>query len=258
MNEILETAPATAESAFLLDIDDLPLPYLEMNARGIITRANRAALALHHPEQGELIGKSGWDMMAIDEKDLSYATFLSHMASGEELPVISRSLFDRSGTFRVYEIHAGLIRDAEGKPAGMRMLCVDVTGARKALEDARRDCQWLVSAMQSLSEACILADALGTIRSMNRAAEELSGWCACDLTGMAMEELLPVQAFPPGGSTLLDYRAMLEGACRGTAGVLTRERKELRVEISTSPIVDRESGSVSGVAVLLLKTGGAA
>jgi len=50
---------------------------------------------------------------------------------------------------------------------------------------------------------------------------------------------------------------MLEGACRGTAGLLTRGRKELRVEISTSPIVNRESGSVSGVAVLLRKTGGA-
>ncbi|MGA2206123.1 MAG: PAS domain S-box protein [Terracidiphilus sp.] len=257
MNEILETAPATAAPAFLLDIDDLPLPYLEMNARGIITRANRATLALHHPEQGVLIGKSGWDLMALDEKDLSYATFLSHMASGEELPVISRSLFDRSGAFRVYEIHASLIRDAEGKPAGMRVLCVDVTGARKALEDARRDCQWLESTIQSLPEACILMDALGTIRSMNRAAEELSGWCARDLKGMAMEELLPVQAFPPGGSKLLDYRAMLEGACRGTAGLLTRGRKELRVEISTSPIVNRESGSVSGVAVLLRKTGGA-
>lgn len=257
MNEILEAAPATAASAFLLDIDDLPLPYLEMNARGTITRANRATLALHHPEQGELIGKSGWDLMALDEKDLSCATFLSHMASGEELPVIPRSLFDRSGTFRVYEIHASLIRDAEGKPAGMRMLCVDVTGARKALEDARRDCQWLESAIQSLSEAFILMDALGTIRSMNRAAEELSGWCACDLTGMAIEKLLPVQAFPPGSSTLLDYRAMLEGACRGIAGVLTRERKELRVEISTSPVADRESGSVSGVAVLLRKAGDA-
>ena len=53
-----------------LNIDHLPLPYVEMDARGIITRANRAALALHHPEQGDLIGRSGWDMMAIDEKDL--------------------------------------------------------------------------------------------------------------------------------------------------------------------------------------------
>jgi len=70
----------------MLNIDHLPLPYVEMDAKGIITRANRATLALHHPEQGELIGKSGWDLLAIDEKNRSTAAFLSLMASGEEPP----------------------------------------------------------------------------------------------------------------------------------------------------------------------------
>ena len=88
-----------------LNIDQLPLPYVEMNARGVITRANRAALALQHPEQGDLIGSSAWSAMAIDEKDHSAAAFLSLMATGEQPPVICRSLFDRSGKFRTYEIH---------------------------------------------------------------------------------------------------------------------------------------------------------
>ena len=56
----------------MLDIDQLPLPYVEMDARGLITRANRAALALHHPEQGNLIGSSGWNMLAIRRKGLEH------------------------------------------------------------------------------------------------------------------------------------------------------------------------------------------
>ena len=106
---------------------------------GIITRANRATLALHHPEQGELIGKSAWDLLAIDEKNRSTAAFLSLMASGEDPPVICRSIFDCSGRFRTYEIHRTMIRTADGKPAGMRMIFMDVTERNNALEEAQRN-----------------------------------------------------------------------------------------------------------------------
>ena len=121
----------------LLNIDHLPLPYVEMDAQGILTRANRATLALHHPEQGELIGKSGWDLLAIDEKNRSTAAFLSLMASGEEPPVICRSIFDRSGKFRTYEIHRSIIRTTGGKPAGVRMIFMDVT-ERSCMRSKRR------------------------------------------------------------------------------------------------------------------------
>jgi hypothetical protein len=36
--------------------------------------------------------------MAVDEKDRSSAAFLSHMESVEDPPVITRSIFDRSGS----------------------------------------------------------------------------------------------------------------------------------------------------------------
>ena len=51
-----------------------------------IMRANPAALALHHPGQGDLVGRSGWDLIAVDEKDFSSAAFLSLMASGKIRP----------------------------------------------------------------------------------------------------------------------------------------------------------------------------
>jgi PAS domain S-box-containing protein len=191
--------------------------------------------------------------MAVDEQDRSSAAFLSLMESGEDPPVITRSIFDRSGSFRTYEFHRSLMRDAAGKPAGMRMVCVDVTERVRALEEARRAQQWLESAMASLAEAVILTDILGVIRSVNPAAEELSGWRACTLMGKTIDELLPTQAFPPGGNAFLDLRALLEPPCKRTAGLRTRDQKEVRVEVSTSPILDRESGAVSGVAALLRK-----
>ena len=235
----------------MLNIDHLPLPYVEMDAHGIITRANRATLALHHPEQGELIGKSGWDLLAIDEKSRSTAAFLSLMTTGEEPPAICRSIFDRSGKFRTYEIHRSIIRTTGGKPAGVRMIFMDVTECKNALEEAQRTCQWLESAMHSAADAVILTDALGMILSANPTAERLSGWSTNELTGMAIDELMPIQARPSGDRSALDLQAMLQLPCNGMATVRTRERQQIEVEISTSPILDKNNGSVSGVAAIL-------
>ncbi|MGA2571108.1 MAG: PAS domain-containing protein [Terracidiphilus sp.] len=251
MNAFPKPVLLAAEQAATLEIDDLPAPCMEIDARGIITRVNRALLALHDPRQGELIGRSAWDLMAMDEKYFSVAAFLSAMASGDDPPAIARSLFDRSGAFRTYEMHRSLIRDRAGRPVGMRMICVDVTDARKALDDALRTVRWLTSAVRSMTQAVILCDALGSICSMNPAAEELTGWRARDLTGKAIEEVLPPQPFPPRGSKMLDHRTMLERPCRGNVSLLTRERNEVGIELNTSPIVDEVSGSVTGVVALL-------
>ena len=231
MNQSATNLPAAPECAPSLEIDELPLPYVEIDAHGLITRANRATLALHHPEQGELIGKSGWDLMAVDEQDRSSAAFLSHMESGEDPPVMTHSIFDRSGSFRTYEFHRSLMRDVVGKPAGMRMVCVDVTETARALEEARSAQHWLESAIASLAEAVILTDILGVIQSVNPAAEALTGWSAPGLIGKTVDELLPAQAFPPGSSAFSIF-----------APCSTAHAKEPPV---SSPAIEKKSGSRS-------------
>jgi len=246
-----ECAVGAAASGAAVAIDDLPLPYLEVNSRGVITRANRATLALHHVQQGELIGQTAWDLVAFDEKDLSHAAFHALMQSGGDPPVITRNIFDRSGSFRTYQLHRSLIRDAQGAPAGMRMVGVDVTESSHALLEARRAVQWFESAMASLTEAVILTDALGVICSANPAAELLSGIALSELCGMAIEEALPLVRHQSPDEAPLDHRTTIARNWKGAATVLNRRREEVRVEISTSPIIDQAGGSVVGVVAIL-------
>jgi PAS domain S-box-containing protein len=234
-----------------LNIDHLPLPYVEMDARGIITRANRATLALHHPEQGELIGKSAWDLLAIDEKTRSTAAFLSLMATGEEPPVICRSIFDCSGRFRAYEIHRSMIRKSGGRPVGMRMIFMDVTERKNALEEAQRACQWLENAVRSVTEAVVLTDVLGLVLSANPAAEALLGFTIRELEGKVIEEAVPILEYRSLDGAVLDRRAAIEKSCKGIATLLLPSGSKLNVEISTSPILNKSNGSVSGVAAIL-------
>jgi PAS domain S-box-containing protein len=250
----LAEARAT-ELAKIDPIDELPLPYIEMDSHGVITRANRAALALHPPDRGELIGRSAWDLMAADEKDQSFAAFCSIIESGprpgDELEVVHRSLCDRSGQFRAYQVHRSLLRDAAGNPAGMRMLFVDATDAKKALEEANRKSLWFQSVFDSLSEAVIVTDAVGFIRSVNPAAETLLGRQASELEGMLIEQGLPTLAYVSGFRLGLTFTMSLDGPSKGIASVLDRERRELHLELGTSPVFDKQSGATTGVVLVL-------
>jgi PAS domain S-box-containing protein len=257
MNEISEIGPDLAESPSFLDIDELPLPYAEIDAQGVITRANHAARALHHPEQGELVGMTGWTLMAMDEKEFSSAAFHSQMASGEEPPVMCRSIFDRSGRFRTYEFHRSLMRDPEGRPAGMRLVFADVTESKKTFDDARHEQHWLASALSSLPDAVILTDILGVVRFVNPAAEELSGFAANELAGKVIDEAMPMLAYEARDGVALDRRTAIEKRCSGIATLVSRNGKKVKVEMKTSPIMDQDTGSVSGVAVVLRKVEGA-
>jgi PAS domain S-box-containing protein len=247
MKQTFPTMQSAPESATRDPFDDLPLPYIELDAKGIVTRANRATLALHPLEHGALIGKMAWDLMATDEKESSCAAYLLLMESGEEPPIVERSLYTRLGQFHTYEMHRSLMRDTDGRPAGMRILCVDVTEAKRALDEERRARIWMESMMDSVDAALIVTDAMGLICVVNPAAEKLLGWKARELMGKAIENALPMAGCARDEGKASDFATKLEGHCKGIATILDRQGREVRVEIASSPIVDKASGFTTGV-----------
>jgi PAS domain S-box-containing protein len=228
-------------------IDELPLPYIEMDAQGAITRVNAATLKLHPREQGELIGRMAWDFIVTDERESGRAAYLSFMETGEEPPPIHRSLFDRSGEFRVYELHRSLKRDAEGRPTGMRMLCIDVTEAKREMEEIRQTRRNLDSVLASLPAVVVVTDALGFVRYVNPAAEELHGWSAADLIGTVIEERLHVISCVTEDQGFLIPRVKLERRTQGIITAIDSAGRKARFEITTAPVVEQETGSTTGV-----------
>lgn len=247
-----------ATPAELQLIDGLPLAYIEMDAWGTITRANRATLELHPQEHGDLIGKIAWDMMATDEKEPACAAYLSHMETGEEPRPVRRSLYTREGEFRSYDMYRSLIHDEEGRPAGMRILSVDVTEAKRELEEARRARALLESAMESFADGVVVIDALGFIHTANPAAERLFGWKCGELAGKVIEQALPLVNWVSCDQRELTFTMALEGHCRGIATFLSRDGREVRVELTTSPILGKETGYIEGVVSTLRRVEDAA
>ena len=240
-----------------LDIlDELPLPYLEIDAHGIIARANRAALDLQPPEQGELVGQTAFSLLAGGERELGLHAFAALMESGEEEPlIVVRHIYDRSGKFSAYQIYRSVMRDRAGNPTGLRIVGVNVSEMTEALEDAQRRSQWLESIVDSMHEAIIATDATGVIASVNSAAEELLGWKAEELVGKSFEEGIHMRSFEAGDKTQVTFTMVLTNRCDGLSTLVDRSGHEITVRVWSSPVIDKKNGSVTGIVLLMYKPG---
>jgi PAS domain S-box-containing protein len=232
-------------------MEELPVAYVEMDAHGVITRANRLTRLAHSTHAGELIGKPAWELMPLEEQELSRAAFRKAMESGEDPPVARRSIYNSTDRYTVYDIHRNLIRDAEGHPAGMRVVSVDVSASHNALQVAKTALDWLESIFCAMTDAVIATDALGLVRTANRAAEELLGWKEAELSGQEIEKVFSLLSFDEGGEPQLDFTQEIDSHSRRTATLLDRERRELRVEIKSAPILDKSNGSMIGAVSVL-------
>jgi PAS domain S-box-containing protein len=249
MNDTPTIMPTANDPGFSDAIEELPVAYVEMDAYGAVTRANRITRELHSSHAGKLIGKLAWELMPTEEQELSAAAFAYAMETGIEPGVARRSIFTSADSFRTYDLHRRLIRNADGSPTGMRVVTVDVTEAVTAQQEAEKECLWLESVFASMPEAVIVTDPLGMIRNANPAAEELLGWKGGELIGQGFEEAFSPR--PLDGQTEVGLVMVLSKSVRGKAVILDRERRPLRVEIHSSPILDKEHGFTAGVVSVL-------
>jgi PAS domain S-box-containing protein len=227
-------------------IDDLPIAYVEVNAEGVITRANRAARTLHSADAFEILGMRAWEFSPEGQAEQDRQNFLATIQSGIEPPVVRRSLYS-NGEFRTYELHRTLMRDGEGRVSGVRAATVDVTEAELAHEEAHQARMWLESVLDSMSEAVVITDALGFIRSANPATEALFGWKAAELKGKVIEKAFPLLAYVAEGNAKLSFNMALQSRSRGVATLIDRQRNPVMVELSTSPVLDKSTGYTLGV-----------
>ncbi len=105
----------------------------------------------------------------------------------------------------------------------------------------------------ALGVAVTVTDLDGVIEGWNGAAEELYGWSAEDAQGRDMAELLPARPAaapePPGGTGGGPWRGS------GEYLVATRWGRDVRVQVTTTPVVDPAGEVVGAVSVSVDLTG---
>jgi PAS domain S-box-containing protein len=251
MNDTLLSPNRPAAATSSEAIDQLPVAYFEMNALGKIVCANQMACDQLGMDHDAILNKTPWEFMASDEIEMSRGEFFEMMISDRDPEPVRRTFLTRLGQCRTYDLYRSRILDAKGRPAGLRHAAIDITEAQIAHEQTREARTWLESVLESIVEPVVVTDGLGLVRYMNPAAEQLLGWRGWELIGKAIEKGMPILSWISGDSKRLNHRMALDRHCQGDAVILDRERRELKVEISTSPILDRDNSVTSGVVTIL-------
>jgi len=231
--------------------EQLPVAYVEVDRQGIVCSANQAACEMHRMSADEIVGRSVWEFVPRDEVARDRIEFTRILESGEDPPVVRRSLYISGVGYRTHEIHRRMMRDADGKPAGLSCVTFDVSELEAANQESKRARLWLESAMSAIPQAVIMTDALGFVRYINTAAETLTCWPSREMLGLQIEKGMPILRAVSKSLMPLSFRMTLHEPWNGDVELLTRERQTVAVWLSASPIFDNESGSTIGVVIIL-------
>jgi len=247
--------PAIEEIAPAQDsFDSLPVPVVDCNRRGVITRANDSARELVRVHGIDLLGKEIWALAAPDELQASREAFLATMAdSGHSPGAIRRAYYTSNGGFRTYQLSRSFLLGPDGKPNGMRVVMMDVTEFSVASERDRTARLWLESISDSLAEAVIVTDTLGFIRFANMAATQLTGWEPHELLHMTISRAVPILSYSNTDAVPFNYRLVLERRSSGLITFLPKNKQQTSVAFYTAPVLDKLQGSTIGVSYVLHK-----
>lgn len=161
----------------------------------------------------------------------------------EEFSSVGRT---RDGELRPIHVRLGLLRDADGAPAGVLSFAID----RSELERTRADLQEREEQLRTIVDAIPICVAhIGSdlrYRFVNRAYETLVGRPAAELVGRTIQDALAGQYTLPEA----EVRSVLAGNCVSNEDILLRPDGEQRL-VSLQRVPDRgRDGRINGYFVV--------
>ena len=127
-----ENAVHESELRYRQMFDEAPVAYHEVDARGVISRVNRAECDLLGFRPEELIGRNAWDVVASEERELSRARVAAKLTGRETLVPFERTYTRRDGAQLVLKVHENVIWDDRGNAIGIRTALFDITEIKQA------------------------------------------------------------------------------------------------------------------------------
>jgi PAS domain S-box-containing protein len=130
--ESLEQQLRDSERHFQSWFEDAPVACHEVDRDGVILCVNQAECELFGFRQEEMLGRPIWEFMAAEDREKTRVGLLRRIADEQPLVPLEREYKRRDGSSVVMEIHQKRIRDAAGKPIGLRTFLLDITQRKRA------------------------------------------------------------------------------------------------------------------------------
>jgi two-component system sensor kinase FixL len=130
--ESLEQRLRDSERHFQSWFQDAPVACHEVDRHGVILCVNPVECELLGFSAEEMVGRPIWDFMAPEDREKTRAGLLQRIADEQPLVPLEREYKRRDGTSVIMEIHQKRIRDAAGRPTGLRTFLLDITQRKRA------------------------------------------------------------------------------------------------------------------------------
>ena len=214
-------------------LDEVDVSVVATDTQDLITHWNHGAEQLYGWARSEVIGRPMLGLVSTLDPEQSSA--LQRQGRWEGEAVMAR----RNGLTFPAHVHARLMVDGDGEPAGMISVAVDVSERVAAEHRLLRTRNYLRAVADSMGEGLFTIDPDGCVMFMNQAAEELLGWTARESAGHLIHDVIHARAdgcrFPVENSPIL--RAQREGiAVRVEDDVFSRrDGRPLPVAYTASP-----------------------
>lgn len=232
-------------------LQKLPAAYTEMDTDGVVRAVNEVACQQLQMTPGQFLGHDIWEFLPSDEAAKSRAEFFDLIRSGEDPPVIRRSLYNSRGGFRTHELHRRLMRDADGAVIGISSVAFDVSQTEATYREARQTKLWLESVVEAIPQAVMVTDSLGFVRFANPSAQRLTGRTSQELVGQQIEKGMPILRAVSKTHKPLSFRIALDEPWNGDVELLNRQGEALTVWLSACPIIDKETAFTNGVVIVM-------
>lgn len=206
---------------------------------GKIIDANPAACAFYGYSREEILKKSIQDINLLPGEEVDKLRLAASQEKKEYIVVPHRLA---SGETRLVDVYCCPLDDPQGKL--LFSIIFDVTEREKVKAMLQREKELLRTTLYSIGDGVVTTDNQGLITSMNRAAEEVTGWREEEVIGVDFAQIFKLHSEETGEVVENPVEKVLaEGKSVGLANhtvLITRDGKKIPIADSAAPVKDRD------------------
>lgn len=249
-NPRLPDCPCPAAEELRRAMEQLPVGYHELDANGVVVFVNRFELNMFGYTNDQVVGHCIWQFMAHGDIGYSRQALLDKLSGREPDAPYLRDFITGCGRTLTCELRDKLLRNEQGLVTGISSCVIDVTDRVQADAVLADRLRWASAVFHSLSDAVVVIDTLGMVRSLNEAAERLLGCAASQLTGTGLRESLRMADPLLSAMDVSDFLEHLQTQHAALITMIGNDGELRNLSLRTSPLVD-EGGCILGIVAIL-------
>lgn len=219
-----------------------------VDAEGRVTFINNAAQRIHGRDPNDILGHPFLELIAPRDRARVQAAFLAAVSSSEGMHDCECRGLHSDGTVRFLAVKSVLLRDNEGRIAGLFGAAQDVSELKRAEEALRKSEEHFRRIVDTANEGIWALDADMRITFVNRQVTAMLGYPAQDMLGRPLADFIFEEDLP-------DHELQLEQRRRGLSGHYERRlrRKDGNVlwgAVSSTSVRDIDGRFLGSFAML--------